>query len=80
MLTACRATFTVLFCCYISDEESEEINYMRYKKRMKCEIQHGKQADRPPYLTLEEEVVKFLIKYANIGYPYIRAQDLALVQ
>ena len=33
MLTACRAMFSVLFCCYISDEESKEINLKRYKKR-----------------------------------------------
>ena len=44
-------------------------------------VQHRKQPGKPPYLTLEEEeVVKFLIKCANIGYPRIRARALALVQ
>lgn len=40
------------------------------------------QAGRAPYLTAEEEeeLVKFLIKCSNIGYPHTRAQSLALVQ
>ena len=50
--------------------------------RVSGRVQHGKQAGKPPYLTLEEEeeVVKFLIKCANIGYPRTRTQALALVQ
>ena len=50
--------------------------------RVSGRVQHGKQPGKPPYLTLEEEeeVVKFLIKCANIGYPRTRAQALALVQ
>ena len=50
--------------------------------RVSGRVQHRKQPGKPPYLTLEEEeeIVKFLIKCANIGYPCIRAQALALVQ
>lgn len=45
-------------------------------------IQHGSQAGRLPYLTPEEEeeLVQFLIKCADIGYPHTRAQALALAQ
>jgi len=49
--------------------------------RVTGKIQHGNQAGRVPYLTKEEEeLVKFLIKCADIGYPHTRNQALALVQ
>ena len=50
--------------------------------RTSGKIQHGARPGPPSYLTLEQEgeLVNFLIRCADIGYPHTVAQVIALVQ
>ncbi len=50
--------------------------------RITGKIQHGTRAGRAPYLTRkeEDELVIFLLKCADMGYPHTIAQILGLVQ
>ena len=50
--------------------------------RVSGKVSHGKKSGPIPYLTFaeEEELISFLKKCADIGYPHTKPQVLALVQ